>query len=112
MIFEKIPCIYILANKRNGTLYVGVTSNLQKRILEHKRSMTKGFTKKYGLHTLVYYKVCSNMLSAIEREKQIKAGPRKNKLKLIETSNPSWGDLYKKLFEGELITGIASPSIR
>lgn len=94
---DKIPCIYILANKRNGTLYTGVTSNLIKRILEHKNNIADGFTKKYNIHNLVYYELANTMTSAIEREKQIKAGSRKQKLDLIENMNPEWKDLYSNL---------------
>jgi putative endonuclease len=91
---EKIPCVYIMASRRNGTLYAGVTSNLLKRIWEHKNDVTEGFTKRYGVHTLVYYEVCPSMDSAIEREKQIKSWSRKKKLVLIETENETWKDLY------------------
>jgi putative endonuclease len=94
---EKIPCIYIMASQRNGTLYTGVTSDLKRRVEEHKRNKQDGFTKKYNIHTLVYYEVCEKMLSAIEREKQIKAGSRKNKLDLIEKNNPEWKDLTDQI---------------
>jgi putative endonuclease len=86
-----------MASKRNGTLYTGVTSNLQRRVQEHKRNKNDGFTKKYNVHTLVYYETCETMLSAIEREKQIKAGSRKNKLDLIEKINPEWKDLINEI---------------
>ena len=89
--------IYILFNKRNGTLYVGVTSNLVKRIYEHKNKFVKGFTEKYQIDKLGYYEVFDSILSAIEREKQLKAGSRKDKLKLIESFNPDWEDLYYKI---------------
>jgi len=95
---EKIPYVYIFTNKRNGTLYTGVTSNLQKRVLEHKNNLVDGFTKKYNIHKLVYYEIGESMQGAIEREKQIKSGSRKNKLELIENKNPEWNDLYNKLF--------------
>ena len=95
---EKIPCVYILASKRNGTLYAGVTSNLQKRVFEHKNNKIDGFTKKYKIHTLVYYEVGEEMFSAIEREKQIKNFSRKKKLELIEKNNPEWRDLSDDLF--------------
>ncbi len=94
---EKTPCVYILANKRNGTIYTGVTSNLRKRIFEHKSNAVEGFTKKYNVHLLVYYEVGETMMGAIEREKQIKAGSRKKKLLLIEKDNPLWRDLYDEL---------------
>ena len=96
---EKIPCIYILASKRNGTLYVGVTSNLLKCVWEHKNDTAEGFTKRYAVHGLVFYEVCPSMESAIFREKQIKAGSRKKKLLLIESMNPDWRDLYADLTE-------------
>jgi len=94
---EKIPCVYIMTNRRNGTLYTGVTSNLLKRAWEHKNDIAEGFTKKYRIHTLVYYEVCPSMESAIFREKQIKAGSRKRKLDLIEIENGGWHDLYDRL---------------
>ncbi|MBI5798934.1 MAG: GIY-YIG nuclease family protein [Candidatus Yonathbacteria bacterium] len=94
---EKVPCIYILASKRNGTLYTGITSDLLKRITEHKSDTIEGFTKKYGVHTLVYFEVHETMRGAIEREKQIKAGSRKKKIALIESKNPRWEDLYGTL---------------
>ncbi len=86
-----------MTSKRNGTLYTGVTSNLTRRVEEHKRNKHDGFTKKYNVHTLVYYEACDTMLSAIEREKQIKAGSRKNKLDLIEKVNPEWKDLADQI---------------
>ena len=91
------PAIYIVANKRNGTLYTGVTSDLIKRIYQHKQGDIPGFTKKYGCNQLMYYEQCGSMINAIEREKQIKAGSRKKKLALIETMNPKWLDLYDTL---------------
>lgn len=89
------PAIYILASKRNGTLYTGVTSDLVKRIWQHKNDLVEGFTRRYRVHTLVYYELHSTMLDAIAREKQIKAGSRQAKLKLIESQNPEWHDLYE-----------------
>ncbi len=86
--------LYILASKRNGTLYTGVTSNLLKRIYEHKNNLIKGFTQKYHVHTLVYCEETSNVHSVIQREKDIKKWNRKWKLELIEKSNPLWRDLY------------------
>jgi len=94
---EKSPCVYILASKRNGTLYTGVTSNLPKRIHEHKNNLIKGFTQKYNVHMLVFFEQTESMLSAIEREKQIKGGSRKKKLSLIEKNNPEWKDLFEIL---------------
>lgn len=94
---EKVPCVYILASRRNGTLYTGVTSHLRKRLHEHQSGHLNGFTKKYRVHTLVWYEVHETMYSAISREKQIKAGSRKKKLALIERANPLWQDLTDQL---------------
>ena len=91
--------IYIIFNKRNGTLYTGVTSDLVKRIYQHKNKLVEGFSKRYGIDKLGYYEVYENIEIAIIREKQIKAGSRKNKLKLIETINPNWEDLYNRIIE-------------
>jgi putative endonuclease len=91
----KEPAVYIMANKRNGTLYTGVTSNLLKRAWEHREGVSPGFTKRYGCKLLVWYERHDVMTSAIEREKQIKGGSRKKKLALIEASNPKWRDLYE-----------------
>ena len=91
---EKQPAIYILASQRNGTLYVGVTSNLVKRVWEHKNDQADGFSRRYGVHMLVYYEILDTMDAAITREKQIKAGSRAKKLRLIESMNPEWNDLY------------------
>ncbi len=93
----KQPAVYILANKRNGTLYVGVTSDLAKRVWEHKNDLVDGFTKRYGVHRLVWYEVHDTMHSAIEREKRIKWWKRRWKLELIERFNPNWEDLYGTL---------------
>ena len=89
--------VYILCNKRNGTLYTGVTSDLVKRIYEHKNNMVDGFTKTYDVHNLVWYENHMTAESAITREKQIKKWNRKWKLELIEKHNPEWKDLYKSL---------------
>ena len=89
--------VYILSNKRNGTLYVGVTSNLVKRIFEHKEKAVNGFSAKYNLDLLVYYEERWNIEEAIQREKQLKAGNRKKKLSLIESINPDWKDLSEYL---------------
>lgn len=94
---ERDPVVYIMANKRNGTLYTGVTSDIVRRVYEHKEGQLKGFTQKYGCHRLVYFEQWGDMVSAIEREKQIKAGSRKKKLVLIESINPNWLDLYDAL---------------
>ena len=90
----KQPAIYILASKRNGTLYTGVTSDLVKRIWQHKNDVVPGFTQKYPVHMLVYYELADEMTAAISREKQIKGGSRARKLALIESMNPKWRDLY------------------
>lgn len=89
--------VYILFNQRNGTLYTGVTSDLVKRVYEHKHKLFDGFTKRYSVDKLGYYEVFEDIRYAIQREKQIKAGSRKKKLQLIETMNPDWNDLYASL---------------
>jgi putative endonuclease len=89
--------VYILSNKRNGTLYTGVTSDLLKRVYEHKNDFVDGFSKKYGIHNLVWYETHESAEAAIIREKQIKKWNRKWKLELIDKSNPFWEDLYEKL---------------
>jgi putative endonuclease len=94
---NKQPAVYILASKRNGTLYIGVTSNLVKRIWEHKNKMVEGFTKRYNVHRLVWYETHESMDSAINREKRLKNWKRKWKLELIESNNPKWLDLYNKI---------------
>ena len=85
--------VYILASKRNGTLYIGVTTDLIARVYEHKNDLVDGFTKKYNVHTLVYYKECENIVEAIAEEKRLKKWNRKWKLQLIENVNPEWKDL-------------------
>lgn len=90
--------IYLLSNKQNNVLYTGVTSDLIRRIYEHKNKLVKGFTQKYNVDRLVYYEVCMNIVTAIEREKQIKAWSRKKKDALINTLNPGWEDLYGSLW--------------
>ncbi|MBX3648438.1 MAG: GIY-YIG nuclease family protein [Rhodocyclaceae bacterium] len=94
---ERQPCVYILASKRNGTLYIGVTSDLVKRVWEHQNDLVEGFTKKYAVHRLVYYEMLENMESAIQREKQLKKWNRDWKIDLIEKDNPEWHDLYDSL---------------
>ena len=94
---KRQPCVYLLASKQNGTLYTGVTSNLLKRVWEHKNNVVEGFTKKYGVHTLVWYEVHETMESAIQREKTIKNWKRAWKIKVIEEMNPQWRDLYPDL---------------
>ncbi len=89
--------MYILASKRNGTLYIGVTSNLRKRIWEHKHGVIDGFTKQYNVHNLVLYELYDDMLSAISREKQLKKWERAWKVQLIERSNPQWKDLWLQI---------------
>ena len=93
----KQPAVYILANHKNGTLYTGVTSDLVKRVWQHKEDLVEGFTKRYKVHALVYYELCDDMQSAIAREKQIKAGSRSKKIQLIERTNPEWLDLYSTI---------------
>jgi putative endonuclease len=91
---NKQPAVYILASKRNGTLYTGVTSDLVKRIWEHKNNLVDGFTKRYNIHRLIWYELHESMDSAITREKRMKNWKRKWKLELIESSNPNWQDIY------------------
>ena len=93
----KQPCVYLLASRRNGTLYVGVTSDLVKRVWEHKEDLADGFTKRYGVHTLVWYELHESMEVAIRREKAIKGWKRRWKLELIEKHNPGWRDLYDEV---------------
>jgi putative endonuclease len=93
----KQPCVYLLASKRNGTLYVGVTSDLLKRVWEHKNDLVDGFSKKYRVHELVWFEVHEDMQAAIIREKNIKAWKRAWKIELIERANPEWIDLYNGL---------------
>jgi putative endonuclease len=93
----KEPAVYILSSKRNGTLYVGVTGDLQTRTWIHKYESVEGFTKKYGVHRLVYHELHPDMISAITREKQIKKWNRAWKLELIEGHNPEWKDLWDEI---------------
>jgi putative endonuclease len=90
----KQPAVYILANQRNGTLYIGVTSNLIKRIYEHKNNLLDGFTKQYNIHLLVHYELYDDMENAILREKRLKEWKRAWKIRLIEETNPQWRDLW------------------
>ncbi|OGR88917.1 MAG: GIY-YIG nuclease [Elusimicrobia bacterium RIFCSPLOWO2_01_FULL_60_11] len=94
---DKQPCVYILASRRNGTLYTGVTSDIIKRVWEHKNNVVPGFTKEYGVHTLVWYEQHETMETAILREKRIKKWNRAWKLELIEKQNPTWQDLYQEI---------------
>ena len=89
--------VYILASKRNGTLYIGMTNNLVRRVWEHKNNVVEGFTKKYGVHQLVWYEVADTPQAAITREKQLKKWNRAWKLKLIEAGNPEWKDLCDEI---------------
>ena len=97
MKMDKQYCIYIMTNKNNSVLYTGITSDLKKRVYEHKAKLSNGFTKKYNANKLVYYEIFNDANNAIIREKQIKAGSRQKKLDLINRMNPAWGDLYDKL---------------
>jgi predicted GIY-YIG superfamily endonuclease len=95
--FDETPCVYIVANRRRGTIYTGVTSNPPRRAFEHHEGLAKGFSARYGCKMLVWYELHETMLAAIAREKQIKAGSRVKKLALIEAVNPDWKDLYETL---------------
>ncbi len=96
---KKVFFVYILASQRNGTLYIGVTSNIIKRIWGHKNKVCPGFTKKYGVDKLVYFEQYCDFENAIKREKRLKFWKRKWKLELIEEFNPSWKDLYASICE-------------
>ena len=93
----KLPAVYILASKYNGTLYIGVTSNLSHRLYQHREELVEGFSKKYGIKMLVYFEMCDDMVSAIAREKALKGITRAKKIALIESVNPNWEDLIIKL---------------
>jgi len=90
-------CVYILSSQRNGTLYIGVTNNLARRVWEHKNQKVDGFTKRYEVHHLVYYEIQESPESAITREKQIKKWNRLWKIRIIEEKNPEWKDLYQNI---------------
>lgn len=92
---NKEPAVYILTNKPRGTLYVGVTSDLPGRVWQHKHNVVAGFTRRYGLHLLVYFEVCENLEQAVLREKRLKKWNRAWKIELIEQLNPTWRDLSK-----------------
>ena len=94
---NKYPCVYILASNPYGTLYIGVTSDLMKRVWQHRNSLCDGFTKKYRVHKLVWFELHGRMNTAIEHEKRLKTWKRDWKIKLIERSNPDWHDLYHGL---------------
>ena len=96
---EKLSYVYIMASGKNGTLYIGVTSDLQDRVYKHKQGLIVGFTKKYNTKNLVYYEVFGDINEAILREKQLKKWKREWKIKLIEKNNPGWEDLYDDLFK-------------
>ncbi len=89
--------VYLMTNKGNTVIYTGVTSDLQKRVYEHKQKLVDGFTKKYNVQKLVYYEIFDDMGSAISREKQIKGGSREKKIRLIKSLNPRFNDFYEKL---------------
>ncbi len=95
---EKVYYVYIMASKRSGTLYIGVTNNLERRVYEHKKNIIEGFTKKYAVHNLVYFEETNDINDALEYEKRIKGWLRKKKIDLIESMNPSWNDLAKDWF--------------
>ena len=94
---NKQPAVYILARKRNGTLYIAVTSNLTKRIWEHQNNMVEGFTKRYNIHMLVWFELHESSESAITREKRLKKWKRNWKITLIENDNPTWTNLYHSI---------------
>jgi putative endonuclease len=108
---EKSPSVYILASRRNGTLYVGVTSDLAQRVSLHKQGLIEGFTKKYREHQLVYYDMHQTMDAAIRREKQLEEWRRLWKIRLIESMNPEWVDLFDER-TGEVLDGPADLSRR
>ncbi len=89
--------VYVLASRMNGTLYIGVTDDLVKRVYEHKHDLAEGFTKKYGVHSLVHYEITNDVNEAILREKKLKRWKREWKVSLIEKANPDWKDLYDRL---------------
>ena len=94
----KQPAVYIMASKRNWTLYTGVTSNLPQRAYQHRNGLIPGFADRYGCKLLVWFELHETMEAAIVREKQIKAGSRRKKISLIEAANPEWRDLFEELF--------------
>ena len=102
----KMPCVYIVASKRNGVLYIGVTSDLEGRMAEHQQGLIPGFTLRYGVKLLVYYEFHTGMTAAIRREKQLKEWRRGWKVRLIETMNPEWVNLFDPA-NGEIIDGPA-----
>jgi putative endonuclease len=95
-----LPAVYIMASRRNGTLYTGVTSNLQQRAWQHREGVIDGFSRRYGCKLLVWFEMMPTMEAAIGREKQIKGGSRAKKLALIESLNPDWNDLFEDVAHG------------
>ena len=102
---NKQPCVYMLSSQRNGTLYIGVTSDLIKRVYQHRMEMVAGFTKRYKIHTLVWYEIHEIMESAILREKQLKKWSWIAKIRLIERQNPNWQDLWPELASPSMASG-------
>ncbi len=98
---SKTYYVYIMASRRDGTLYVGVTNDLVRRVFEHRNDVIEGFTKKYHVHVLVHYELSENAYSAMQREKNIKAWQRQWKIRLIEEANPAWEDLYPEVIGGD-----------
>jgi putative endonuclease len=98
----KQPCVYILASKKNGTLYIGVTSNLVQRVYQHRENLIEGFTKRYRVHQLMWYELHDTMESAIVKEKRLKSWERTAKIRLIERTNPTWQDLWPILTDTSL----------
>jgi putative endonuclease len=94
---DRVYCVYIATNKHHNVLYTGVTNDLKARVRTHKEKMVSGFTKKYNVDKLVYFETCQEIIPAIAREKQIKAGSRKKKIELIESMNPEYQDLYDRI---------------
>ena len=101
----KQPCVYMLSSHRNGTIYIGVTSDLIKRVYQHREGMVEGFTKRYGVHNLVWHEIHEMTESAIMREKQLKKWSRIAKIRLIEQQNPNWQDLWLELTSPSMASG-------
>jgi putative endonuclease len=108
---NKQPCVYMLASQRNGTLYIGVTSDLIRRVYQHRMNMVDGFTKRYGVHELVWYEIHEIMESAIQREKQLKKWSRVAKIHLIEQRNQTWNDLWTELVSPSMAPGFRHKSV-
>ncbi|MBS0278384.1 MAG: GIY-YIG nuclease family protein [Proteobacteria bacterium] len=110
---DHIYYVYMLASRRNGTLYVGVTNDIMRRTYQHKNELIEGFTKKYGIHILVWFESYGDIRDAIAREKQLKKWNRAWKIKLIEANNSGWNDLYERLLEKIALPDLpGSPSPR